>query len=211
MKNTMTAGVMMYSMLSARPVMKPPHGPMRAARERIRAAGVRQRRRHLGEAEDQPEIHDRDDDRGDEQAAPAAGADAEVPAGEVTGDDGADAERPQRPDARVAPQSALLEVVLAGILVGDAADGFLVSHATLPISCCRVERSRLGQPIGEEASGSAARRRARSGGLRERWYFCGGDAIAAQAFRSIQGFVRREQQGVGRDDGGRSRRSRRRR
>ena len=28
MKNTMTAGVMMYSMLSARPVMKPPHGPI---------------------------------------------------------------------------------------------------------------------------------------------------------------------------------------
>ena len=28
MKNTMTAGVMMYSMLSASPVMNPPHGPI---------------------------------------------------------------------------------------------------------------------------------------------------------------------------------------
>ena len=28
MKNTMTAGVMMYSMLSANPVMNPPQGPI---------------------------------------------------------------------------------------------------------------------------------------------------------------------------------------
>ena len=102
MKNTMTAGVMMYSMLSAKPGDESAPGPHRAARERVGAARVRQRRRHLGEAEDQAEIHDRDDDGGDEQAAPAAGADAEVPAGEVARDHRADAERPQRPDARVA-------------------------------------------------------------------------------------------------------------
>src|SRR4030095_9866524 len=104
----------------------------RAARERVRAAGVRQGGRHFREAEDEAEIHDRDDDRGDEQAAPAADPDAELPAGEVAGGHRARADRPPRPDTGVTSQLAVLEIILARILVRDAADGFLVSHATLP-------------------------------------------------------------------------------
>ena len=46
--------------------------PHRRAREGIGRAGMRQRRRHLGDAKDEAEIHDHDDDAGDQHAAPAA-------------------------------------------------------------------------------------------------------------------------------------------
>jgi hypothetical protein len=80
---------------------------------------VRQRGRHLGDAEAQAVIHDRDDDAGDHQSAEASGVDAEVPAVEVAGDDGTDTQRPQRPEGGVAAQLPLLEVSVAGLLVGD--------------------------------------------------------------------------------------------
>ena len=67
MKETMTAGVMTYSTFSHRPVMNPPHGPIAVRAEGIGRTRMRQRRRHLGDAEDEAEIHDGDDDAGDQQ------------------------------------------------------------------------------------------------------------------------------------------------
>ena len=85
MKVTMTAGVTTYSTFSQSPVMKPPHGPIDGAGEGIGRAGMRQRRAHLGDAEDEAGIHDADDDAGDEQAAPAAGGDPAGNFGFATG------------------------------------------------------------------------------------------------------------------------------
>ena len=85
---------------------------------------------HLGDAEDEAEIHDGNDDGGQCEAAPAAGKQAEIPAGIVAGDNRADAQRPQRSDTGVAAQAALVEVVLVDRPVVDA--GFV--HAALPRS-----------------------------------------------------------------------------
>ena len=82
---------------------------------------MRQRRRHFGDAEDETQIHDGDDDARHQQAAPAAGGEAEVPPGEVAGDDRADAERPQRPHARITLQPSLLEVTCVSLGIADAA------------------------------------------------------------------------------------------
>ncbi len=51
----------------------------RGASERVGAAGVRHGGAHLGEAEREAEVHDGDDDGGEEHAAPAALRQAEVP------------------------------------------------------------------------------------------------------------------------------------
>ncbi len=59
---------------------------------------------------------------GDQEAAEPADVEAEVPAVEVAGDDGADPQRPQGPHARVTPESTLLEVVLTYLVVGDRAE-----------------------------------------------------------------------------------------
>ena len=48
-------------------------------------------------------------------------AESEVPARIVTRDDGADAQRPQRPHLGVALETAILEIVRADLLVADAA------------------------------------------------------------------------------------------
>ena len=72
------------------------------------------------------------------QAAEPTGAQAEVPAVELAGDDGADTERPQGPHAGVASESALLEVLLADLPVGDGADLALfltlLTHVVTPPS-----------------------------------------------------------------------------
>ena len=103
--------------------------PERRARERVGATRVRHRRAHLGEREGKAEIHDGDEDGGDEHAAPAARGKAEVPPREVPRDDGADAECPQQPHAGVALQSARLEVCVVDLLIGDAARLRLLLHA----------------------------------------------------------------------------------
>ena len=95
--------------------------PEGGAGERVGAAGMRHRRAHLGEREGKAEIHDGDDDGGDQHAAPAARGEAEVPAGEVSRDDGGDAERPQREHAGMAPELAVFEIVDARAAIGDAA------------------------------------------------------------------------------------------
>ena len=59
---------------------------------------------------------------------------AEVPAVELAGDDGADAERPQGPQAGVSPQPPFFEVVRADLAVGDRADLALLRHGSLPSS-----------------------------------------------------------------------------
>ena len=90
----------------------------RGAGEGIGASGMRQGGAHLGDAEDQAEIHDGDHARGQRQAAPAAGQQAEVPAGIVAGDDGADPQGPQRGDAGIAAQAAAGEIVGGDLTVG---------------------------------------------------------------------------------------------
>ena len=68
--------------------------PERRSRKRISAAGMRQRGAHLGDGIGEAEIHDGDDDRGDEHAAPTADREAKVPAGKISRNDCAHAERP---------------------------------------------------------------------------------------------------------------------
>ena len=68
--------------------------PEGGSRERIGAAGMRQRRTHLGDRIGEAEIHDRDDDCADEHAAPAAHGKAQVPAGKIPRNHRCDAERP---------------------------------------------------------------------------------------------------------------------
>ena len=70
-------------------------GPQGRTREGVGAARMRQRSRHLGDAEAEAAVEDGDDDGGDQQAAETAGRDAEVPAEEVPRDDGTDTERPE--------------------------------------------------------------------------------------------------------------------
>ena len=107
----------------------------RRACERVRAARVGERRRHLGDRVDEAVVHDRHERGRDEQAAEPAGAQAEVPAVVLAGDDGADTERPQGPDAGVSPQPSFLEVLLTHLLVGDGADLALLSDTPNPTSC----------------------------------------------------------------------------
>ena len=102
--------------------------PEGSPRKGIGAAGVRQSRAHLGDRIGEPEIHDGDEDGAEEHAAPAAHAEAEVPAGEIAGDDRGDAERPEIEDAGVAPELAVLEVVQPWGLIGDPAFVSLLSH-----------------------------------------------------------------------------------
>ena len=59
----------------------------RAAGEAVAGAGHREGRRQLGQAKHHAGVHDRHQDGGDQQAAPAALGEAEVPAGEVARDD----------------------------------------------------------------------------------------------------------------------------
>ncbi len=98
---------------------------------------MRQRRAHLGDGVGEPEIHDGDDDGAAEHAAPAAHGEAEIPAREVAGDDGGDAERPQIEDAGVAPELAVLEIAEPGGGVGHPAlalaAGFIVGHGLVPV------------------------------------------------------------------------------
>ena len=89
---------------------------------------MRERRRHLGDTEDEAEIHDHDEESGHQHAAPAAGGEPEIPARIVTRDNGAYAERPKRPDAGVAPKSPFLEIGRVRLAVDDAPSTFLFCH-----------------------------------------------------------------------------------
>ena len=106
------------------------------AGEGIGAAGMRQRRAHLGDGEGEAEKHDGDEKRAAEHAAPAAHGEAEVPAREVAGDDRGDAERPQIEDAGVTPELPVLEIVDPCGGVGHPAfrlaAGFCVGHGPVP-------------------------------------------------------------------------------
>ena len=102
------------------------------AREGIGAAGMRQCRAHLGDRIGEAEIHDGDDDGGDEHAAPAANGEAEVPAGKVAGNDRAHAECPQCKDAGVALELALFEIIFLGDVIRDPAFMSLLSHFPTP-------------------------------------------------------------------------------
>src|SRR5262245_3813442 len=93
---------------------------------------MRQRRTHLGDGISEAKIHDRDDDRGDEHATPAAHVETEVPAREVSGDNRADSKRPKGEDAGVAPQLAFFEIVLFGDMIGDPVFMLLHSHFPTP-------------------------------------------------------------------------------
>ena len=93
----------------------------RAAAEAVAAAGGRDRRRQLREREDHARVHRPHQDRGDQQAAPAALGEAEVPAGEVARDHVRDAEPgEQDPARRALLQLPLLHVLAADLLVLDA-------------------------------------------------------------------------------------------
>jgi hypothetical protein len=94
---------------------------------------VRQRGRHLGDRVAHADVERRDDQRRDQQAAEAAGAKPEVPAGEIARDDRADAQRPERPDPGVAAQPPLLEIIGADLDVADAALLVVTCHRCLPV------------------------------------------------------------------------------
>ena len=108
--------------------------------ERIGAAGMRQSRAHLGDRIGEAEIHDRDDDGGDEHAAPAAHGEAEVPPREVAGDDRADAKCPQREDSSVTLKLALLEIIFRGDMIRDPAFVSFLSHCPNPPFVARDDR-----------------------------------------------------------------------
>jgi hypothetical protein len=78
-------------------------------------------RRHLGDRVAEAEVHDRDHDRRDEEAAEPVG-EAELPAEEVARDDRRYAQRPQRPDARVTAKFPFDEVIVIRLAVGDRAN-----------------------------------------------------------------------------------------
>ena len=96
MAPTTTAGVNDVLHVLGEPGDEAAHGPI-AERENEYAPPVCvQRRRHLGDAEAQPVVHDHDDDRGDQQPTETARVEPQVPAVEVAaGDHGAHPERPQ--------------------------------------------------------------------------------------------------------------------
>ena len=100
----------------------PAPGPHGGTAERVRPPGVGQGGRELGDGEAQPEVHDRDHARRDQQTPEPPFQQTEVPAEEVAGDDRSHPQRPQRPGSRVPTQAALVEVLLIGLPVRDRAD-----------------------------------------------------------------------------------------
>src|SRR5918996_826815 len=95
----------------------------RATGEAVARARDRQRRRKLGEAEHHARVHDGHEDRGDEQPAPAALRQPEVPTREVARDDVRDPQTgEQDPARRPALQLTPGHVGLAGALVLRAVD-----------------------------------------------------------------------------------------
>ena len=81
---------------------------------------MRQGGRHLRQTEAEADIHKADDHAGDQQSAETTGCQAEIPAGEMAGDHRADAKGPEGPDAGLAPQRAIFEILLADGFVFDA-------------------------------------------------------------------------------------------
>ena len=100
------------------------------AREGIGATGVGHRRRHFGDAEAEPDVHDGDDEGRDQQAPEAAGRQSEVPAKEVPRDNGAHPQRPQGADPGVTPQSPPLEIIRRDLGVGDGPPSLGFGHET---------------------------------------------------------------------------------
>ena len=100
---------------------EPAERSQRAPGEAVAGAGHRHRRGQLGQAEHHAGVHDGHQHGRDQQAAPAALGQAEVPAGEVAGDDVGDAEPGQQhPAGRASLELPVLQVVLADLLVVDA-------------------------------------------------------------------------------------------
>jgi len=91
-----------------------------------------QRGAELRNRETEPDVHDGNHARGDEQPPEPTREQPEVPAEEVAGDDRADAERPERPRAGEATQAAALEVGRIGLLVVDSR--FVARHGSLRLA-----------------------------------------------------------------------------
>ena len=92
--------------------------PHRSARERVRAARVRQGGRHLGNGEAQADVHCRHDEHGQDHAAKPARCQAEIPAEKIPGDDGAHSHGPQVQDAGVPAKPAPAQVRGIGGRIG---------------------------------------------------------------------------------------------
>ena len=113
--------------------------------EGVGAARVRQCRRHLGDAVAQAVVHDRDDDACDEQTTEAPGVEAEVPAVEISRDDRADTERPERPEGGVTAQFAPFEIAVFRVPIGDRSDCPLVLRHGALLGCLAQVVRQLGQ------------------------------------------------------------------
>jgi hypothetical protein len=101
-------------------------------RERVGATRVRHGRAHLTDREDHGEEHDSDQQCGDQQTAPTGGAESNVPASEVTRDNGGDADSPETPETCCALEAALLEISGLGRFVRGPRGLRYISHSFLP-------------------------------------------------------------------------------
>src|SRR5262249_11772258 len=123
---------------------------------------VGQRRRHLGQAVAEADIHDRNDEGRDKQAAEAASRQAIVPAEEVAGDDGTDAEGPQGPSSGEAPKAPLLEILRPDLLIGHALHALLIRHDVSPAFPTGRSRAPFVAALVPFPSGDAPRPRTRA-------------------------------------------------
>ena len=121
----------------------------RAAGEGVAAAGGRQRRAELGQAEDHRAVHHGHEHGGDEQPAETAFGQAEVPPGVVAGDDGGDAEPgEQHPAGGAGPQLALGEVAGVDVLGVDAAPQVVRRPSAAAPSSARSSARSSWRPLG---------------------------------------------------------------
>jgi hypothetical protein len=98
-----------------------------SACEAVPRSRHRQRRGHLGQAEDHAGVHDPHQQGGDHETTPAALVEAEVPACEVAGDDVADAEPGEEHPAGCASlELAVMVVLRVDVLVVHPGSGHVV-------------------------------------------------------------------------------------
>src|SRR5260370_42202197 len=102
---------------------------------------MRQRRRHLGDAEAQSDVEEGDDDERGQHAAESAGDESEIPAEEIAGNYGADTQSPQIKHSGVPPQSAFLEVSSVRFGVGDVFHCTRLYHRSRKIGQCPTRAS----------------------------------------------------------------------
>ena len=80
-----------------------------------------------------------------EQTTEAAGVEAEVPAVEISRDDRADTERPERPEGGVTAQLAPFEIAVFRVPIGDRSDCPLVIRHGALLGCLAQVVRQLGQ------------------------------------------------------------------